>query len=80
MGLAIMCDGCGKAVREAKDVTEFGLVNKTEYCKDCVDSVLNFLNAQDQLHTDIAAQFQSKRDALIDAWLKDHPSGTLPDE
>lgn len=78
MGIAVSCDGCGNFITAA--ITSFGLVKQKEYCDKCAASVKEFLELQDQLHTDIAAEFQTKRDALIDTWLKDHPTGSLPDE
>jgi hypothetical protein len=66
-------------MRPLNSGTEFGTVKKTIYCEECAPTVQAFINDRDALHTKLAELWEDGSERLIENWIKEHPSGTLPD-
>ena len=77
MAIKYSCDGCGQ---DGTDFKARGLLNIKHYCSKCIDSVDAYLQARDDLHTQIAEAFSQGVVAMKNAWHKEYPKGKLPDE
>ena len=75
MAITVGCDRCNKII--TGEVFRRGHVVKREYCKRCVKAIDAMTAEIDELHTNLAAQWQTGLEKIRGEYSKD--GGLLPD-
>ncbi len=78
--VAYVCQGCGSMSSEASEFHERGFVTKKRYCARCVKVVDEYLEARDELHTDLATKWSEdlaflRADIVGNSRVKNLPDG-----
>ena len=64
MSIRYACDGCGEMMPEGKQPARVGSVLARDYCECCQPVAKAYLALVNELHTDIASEWQRRLAAI----------------
>ena len=71
MSVRYACDGCGEMMPEGKQSAKLGTVLARDYCEGCLPIAKSYLALVNELHNDIASEWQRRLAAIREKFAAD---------